>query len=952
MTGGVDVAERRETAGLTMRLIVEYMRLHHGQDAVERMLELAGETRPLSVLEDERVWSSYDEKIALFAAAAEITGRDDIARRIGETVLDSSVGTTLKVALGLLGSPASLLRVIPRANTKFSTAGEMTALEVTSTAGVVRYRIHDGFTLSRFDCDYALGLLTQVPGLFGLPPASIEHDECQVRGAEACIYRLRWRRLSRLPWRRRKASVPELALLDRLRQLQETLADLVASDDVDDVLDAIAARAGSAVSAERFVFAARLDDDSDELRVRYEGFSGEDAHAVADQLVRGQRPNIDSNHTLVVNVSTASHTYGQLAAFASSPFIEHEQDLLEAYGRLAATALAAVNAVSAAEDRRRTAEALLGLAGQLHRAHTRADVAAAVSDAARTVVEANVAGLLLFDPDSDTLRVTGHAGFPDDLADLASQVTVRPQDTAELTDLLKNPTKPRVYHDDFPDMFLSSMLQLFGLQRVALVPVSGTNRMHGVLIAGWFRDTAMPPTDASLFAKLTGLADQTTNALEKAELVDRVQLQATTDALTGVANRRLFTEQLELAIARASSDTPPAVLFIDLDRFKLVNDTLGHAAGDELLEVVARRLLDCVRGTDLVARLGGDEFTILMPAVHDARDAMVLGDRVVEAMSQPIDVDGKTLHVRCSIGVLVCDGVTASEALRNADAAMYAAKKDGGNRCCLYDPAKFGSDSDALDLEADLYAAVTDATLHVAYQPQVDLVTGATVGVEALVRWQHPTRGLVAPDRFLPTAEATGLIVPLDLFVLREACARGAAWHRAGHPLRVAINVSARTLTDPRFVPAVAEALGATDMPAGSLEIELTEATAIADTETVRKVLDSLRTHGVTVAVDDLGTGYSSLSWVSTFPVDRIKIDRSFVADLDGGGRGEPLVEALIAMASRLGHGVIAEGVETAAQIDRLLALGCVEAQGFLLGRPTNPDDIWARLHEAVAETA
>jgi EAL domain-containing protein (putative c-di-GMP-specific phosphodiesterase class I) len=214
------------------------------------------------------------------------------------------------------------------------------------------------------------------------------------------------------------------------------------------------------------------------------------------------------------------------------------------------------------------------------------------------------------------------------------------------------------------------------------------------------------------------------------------------------------------------------------------------------------------------------------------------------------------------------------------------------------------------------------------------------VGVETLVRWDHPVRGLVPPDRFLPVAEATGLIVPLDLWVLRTACVQGAQWWRTGLELRVAVNVSARTLTDPRFVPSVVEALSSSGFPAKALEIELTEATAIADTDAVCAVLAALRAQGVTVAVDDLGTGYSSLAWVSSFPVDRIKIDRSFVADLDSGGRGEPLVEALVGIARRLGHGVIAEGVETGSQVRRLLELGCTEAQGFVLGRPGSASDI------------
>jgi diguanylate cyclase (GGDEF)-like protein len=917
-----------------MRLIVEYVRQHQGDDAVERMLDLAGETRPLSMLEDEAVWSSYDQKIALFAAAAEVTGQADVARRIGETVLTSSVGSTVMVALGLLGSPSSLLRLIPRANAKFSTAGEMNAAQVSKSSAVVRYRVRDGFTLSRYDCDYALGLLTQTPALFGLPAAQVRHDRCQVRGAPECIYEMQWRPRRRLPWRRPEGISADV-LSARLHLLQDTLSDLVDSTDIDDVLTTITARAGSSVSAERFVFAAQLDDGQP-AHVRYDGFDAETAQQVADDLVARRPVSTIADHAAVVEVRTAARSFGYLVAFARFPFLDHERELLEAYARLAATALSAVTALAAAEDRRRAAEALLGLASSLHRAHTRREVAGAVAAASQTVLDADAAGVMLLDVDAEVLTVGGHSGFDDSLLPLINALTIRPEDTREVGEIMAHPERPRIYSQSTDDEFISMLMRGLGLTKVALLPVRGEVRVHGLLIVGWFTDQRMPQIGATLFAKLAGLADQATSALEKAELVDQVHAQATTDALTGLANRRLLTDWITSAIESHSSTRQPALLFIDLDRFKVVNDTLGHAAGDELLKAVACRLQESLRTDDLVARLGGDEFTVLLPSVRDATAALDVGEQVVAALAEPIEVDGRTLHVRCSVGVLLISTETTgvSEALRDADAAMYAAKKAGGNRCVLYDPDRFRSDSDALDLESDLYTAVTEEHLHLAYQPQVELTSGAVVGAECLVRWNHPTRGLVPPDRFLPVAEATGLIVPLDLWVLRNACEQGAQWWRDGLQLRLAVNVSARTLTDSRFVPSVIEALASSGLPPAALEIEMTEATAISDTDTVRAVLDALRGYDVSVAVDDLGTGYSSLSWITTFPVDRIKIDRSFVADLSIGGRGEPLVEAIVSMAHRLGHGVIAEGVETAAQMRRLLAMGCTEAQGFYFGRP------------------
>lgn len=681
------MSERRETAGVTMRLIVEFVRRAQGEAAVTRMLELAGETRPLEVLEDESLWSSYEQKIALFVAAAEVTGNPRVAREIGESVIDFSVGTSLRVALGLLGSPKALFRVVARASAKFSNAGEMRADYVHETSARLRYRCFEGFTPSQYDCDYATGLLTQVPVLFGLPPATVEHDECQLRGDDACVYALRWHQLARLPWRRRRHALAADAVLVRLHQLQETLSDLVATTEVDEVLDAVSSRAGTAVNAERFVLAARVSD-GEAPRVRYDGFDAERAHEVAEALLAGRPVPVHDDQLLVVDVRSSTRDYGRLAAFASNAFFDHEHDLLAAYGQLAATALDTVCALSDAEDRRRVAEAMLGLAGRLQRAHTSEDVAAAVAEEARPVVQADVATTLLFRDDKDVLHVVGSAGWPEDYRSALPEVTVRCADTPELADIIAHPDQPRVYDDQCDDPFLRAMLQAFETKMIAVVPIRGEERLHGVLIAGWLAGSCPPRVDEPLLRKLRGLADQTTNALDKVELLATVHRQASTDPLTGTANRRLFMERVGRAAGDAHPERPVALLFIDLDGFKGVNDTLGHAAGDELLNVVAERLRRCVRQDDLVGRLGGDEFTLLA-AVEGPEAATELADRVVARIVEPISIQGQTLQVRCSIGVVVVSEPVpdASEVLRDADAAMYAAKKAGGNRCVLFDSA-------------------------------------------------------------------------------------------------------------------------------------------------------------------------------------------------------------------------------------------------------------------------
>ena len=678
--------DSRETAGVTMRLIVEFVRSRFGDDVLRRVLEVAGETRPLAVLEDERVWSTYDEKVALFAAAAEVTGRPDIARAIGETVLRSSVGTTLRIALGLLGSPATLLRAIPRANAKFSTAGSMWSEDITATSAKLHYRVREGFALSHFDCDYTMGLLTQVPVLFDLPPAVVEHPDCQVKGATECVYKLRWHRRSRLPWARGRQSVAADTLLARLGQLQATLNDLVATDDVDEVLDAIAGRAGTAVNAERFVLAVRLRD-GEVPRVRSDCFDPTEAARIAEALLDGRDVQLEGCRTLIADVRTSSGSYGRLAAFGAEEFLDTEVHLLESYAGLAATALEAATALADAEERRQTAETLLALASQLHRADSSDEIAGAVAAAANTVVGADVASTLIFTEGSDALRVAGFAGWPDDLIPLMPLVRVRPQDTPELEAILSRPEAPRLYQDDCRDPFLRVLLQEFRTKRIAVVSLRGTERVHGVLIAGWLQGSEAPGVGEGLFAKLSALADQATNALDKADLLSRVRTQAASDPLTGIANRRVVAERLDEIVGRTEPDSLSALLFIDLDGFKEVNDTLGHAAGDELLRTVAARLRRSVRTDDLVARLGGDEFTVLLDCVRGQDEAWQIAEALHSDVAQPAVVLDHVVDIDCSIGViLIRPGVqNATEVLHAADAAMYGAKKSGGGRCVLFD---------------------------------------------------------------------------------------------------------------------------------------------------------------------------------------------------------------------------------------------------------------------------
>jgi diguanylate cyclase (GGDEF)-like protein len=415
---------------------------------------------------------------------------------------------------------------------------------------------------------------------------------------------------------------------------------------------------------------------------------------------------------------------------------------------------------------------------------------------------------------------------------------------------------------------------------------------------------------------------------------------AAADALTGLANRTLFLDRLK---AVAAAGTPLAVLFLDLDDFKLVNDGWGHDTGDRLLCEVADRLSAAVRPGDLVARLGGDEFTVLCEGVAGEREALAIARRLREALEEPFDVAGQRRHVRASIGCRVADlgsGGVAEALLRDADVAMYQAKDKGRNRVELYSDETRRRIVRRLEIEQELRAAVEAGALAVHYQPQVDLLSGRLAGVEALARWTHPRLGAVPPAEFISVAEETGLIGPLGSLVLGRTCRQLAAWRSQGLHVPATVNISAYQLGDPGFADSVARHLGSAGLEPRSICLELTESALMGAGEEPRHALAALKGLGVYVAIDDFGTGYSSLATLKRLPVEVVKVDRSFVDGLGTDPEDSAIVAAVLSLAHAMGLHVVAEGVETPLQASELVALGCNVAQGFLWSPAVAPEQI------------
>jgi diguanylate cyclase (GGDEF)-like protein/PAS domain S-box-containing protein len=431
--------------------------------------------------------------------------------------------------------------------------------------------------------------------------------------------------------------------------------------------------------------------------------------------------------------------------------------------------------------------------------------------------------------------------------------------------------------------------------------------------------------------------------------------QAFHDPLTGLPNRLLFRDRLEHALARRAEHAGSiAVLFLDLDEFKVVNDTLGHEAGDRLLVAVADRLRRCLREHDTLARLGGDEFTVLLEDLPDPKMAGVLAERVTEILRTPFHLDDREIVVTASVGIAVPTiGAHADEVLRLADVAMYEAKHRGRDRVAVFD---VGMDARAwrrLGLEADLRRALAGEQLRVHYQPLVALAGSRISGVEALVRWEHPNGGLVQPGEFIPLAEETGLIVPLGRWVLVESCRQVAAWQRefpTDPPLDLSVNLSARQFQHPALIDDVARALAESGLPATSLTLEVTETTALEDVAGAMAALQTLKELGVRLAIDDFGAGYAGLGYLRRCPVDRLKIDRSYVAGLGFNQADMAMVRAVVEFASVLGIEVTAEGIETAAQLATVRSLGCHQGQGFYFSRPIPAEAMTGLLTGAMKE--
>jgi diguanylate cyclase (GGDEF)-like protein len=923
----------RDFAGGNTQFVIKYLRARTPAGTVERVLARAGERRSAEVLADPATWSTYSEFRALLVGCAAELGDDELVAIGLDTFADVS-DPDATAMLQAFGSPSALYADIGPAAASLAPVVSIVGEAVGPNEWLMAQRFNYGLEPFREYCRYSSGVLSASPRLFGYPPADVTEEACQCLGAPECRFRVIWRATDE-PTRRAEQSELQVQVLQAsLEALQATVANLVSGEALEEVLQRIITTATRAVRAPGFVLAIEPGIPTSQ-RVYSDGFSDDEARRIATDLLVGRKQTDD--HCLVVDLVSTRCTYGRLAAVnPSGSFYPQELGILRAYGRLAAAALDSAAAHEETRSQAKRAEVLLTLAASLAEIVTAEEMAQRIAQAVPSVVDCDRA-IVGVSESASLARIVGVSGYPDDIAAVLKGRTfaLRGDVVPDVSFDLHHPGAIRDRSD--PQAFMDSTGTVAG----ASFPIMSNGQVLGMITASVTTRPERLTESADLKARLRGLAGQAGTALANAKLVDQIRRQALNDGLTGLPNRISLTKRLATSFSSAGNrrERQESVLFIDIDDFKDVNDSLGHEGGDALLSQLAERLNGCVRPHDLVARLGGDEFAIVVAEDDGATAAVAVAERILAALRVPFDVAGTRLAVSVSIGVAHRgpDTVDAAELLRHADFAMYMAKGAGKGRYQLFDAQMHDTMVDRAALKTDLAAAVTSNQLRVDYQPVADLRSGAVVGVEALVRWQHPTLGLLAPAAFIPLAEESGDIDAIGCWVLDTATRQVASWRRSIHrcaDLWVSVNLSGVQLANPHSMAAIRRILEHPATQADHVVLEVTETALAADVDAGIASLNMLKRLGVRVAIDDFGTGYSSLSTLASLPIDILKIDRSFVSGQASASPSVPMLEGIIGLANKLSLDVIAEGIEEPEQMDLLRTLGCTMGQGFLLARP------------------
>ncbi|CAA9228150.1 MAG: diguanylate cyclase/phosphodiesterase (GGDEF & EAL domains) with PAS/PAC sensor(s) [uncultured Acidimicrobiales bacterium] len=927
----------REISNDVIAPIIDYVERALGAHGVDELLGLAGEERPLEELRDARKWGGYLDAVALFDAASELCGDSDVGQRVGEELFRRHRSQGYLTAMQqACATPADALRLCADYSTKLSIGRTHRCVEEGPNYIVIESHGTDGAPSNGYFCSMTAGHWGQVPTLFGFVGVSVE-TRCQARGHETCRVRVSWG-TEALPVIGAPGSEVDFNQLMRDFEVMQSVGRKLASAaDLSAVLDGILDGVDGGITAARIVVAVKLE--SGERLIRSRGVRPADADGVASQiLAHDQASTVNVGHhalsALTVPLVSSRGMRGAVTAIQppGTSSIPGDRRKVEAFAEHAAAAFEAVWTRQLAEHSQATANGLLNLARAVAEAASPEEVGERLTGLLPQLVGADVASVWWWDGAADRLRLQARTGGPLDGDDVGTELGV--EDHPEIRAFM-NDLSPLMLDAADAAALVPLAVDGFRISQCAVVPVIARGAFAGLVCAGFIDRPALSAEQC--FARLAGAAGITATALDNALLLQQIRHQALHDALTGLPNRPLLEDRARQALTLAErAGDGISLLFLDLDRFKNVNDTLGHQAGDELIRQVAFRLRSRLRASDTLARMGGDEFVVLLPDTSTVPAATKVAQDLVDTLRAPFEIAGRNLFVSGSVGVATSPlhGSDYDTLLQRADAAMYEAKGDGGNSCSA-PSVRTPHREQRLDLETRLHSALERHELVVLYQPQIEMATMKVKGVEALIRWDHESLGRLAPGEFLAIAEESGVIVQLDRYVREIAFGHAREWAEAGLPLQVAVNVTAADLRRPSFLRELAAELSAARVDPRLIELEVTDRVVMTEDE-LRPVLHHLRDLGVRLAVDDFGTGSSVLNRLQGGPFNTLKIDRSLIERIGHTGQA-PVVQAVINMAHDLGLSVVAEGVETSAQLALLRRYECDLVQGFLFSTPIDP---------------
>jgi diguanylate cyclase (GGDEF)-like protein len=918
----------RAFAGAYTRALLAQLRDLADPETVQEVLAAAGEARPMADLSKDSTWSSYWQLRALLQAAGRKLDQEQLFGA-GQRILElDSFDANLTVQAGQ--SPNWVLERLDKAVTLNSSILRVRSSQVAEDEWLITQSFVGGLEMFREFCAISAGGHSLIPVIYGLPPADVIEEQCATEGAPECVFRFRWHPAEGTNQQIKLLQARVRGLENWLSEFEQTVRKVVSSQELSAVLETTFESACRAVHAPVCVLAMRHLPMPVGGQVFSVGVDQAEAGVIAARVLADDP--FPATH-LVAEVVSARRTYGRIAMVrASSEFHPEEMRRLQLYGRLIAAALDSEFSIAEAQRQEQGSRALLELALALDQITTVDEVPAKLIQAVPGVMNLDRVVVVMPAADRSNWTVRATIGYSPDV-DLMLRGHVFEMPGTVLTGA-------SLFTAGTP---LPGLAELAGTDPVIVVPFVVNDEWAGSILAPVDPDRVAAGLGRQDEERLEGLAAQASTAISNAKLLTQVRHQALHDSLTGLPNRALILDRADQLLARSRDrNTVLAVLFIDLDGFKEVNDTFGHAAGDELLLILAGRLKAQLRAEDTVGRLGGDEFVVLLEDTTTTRPEQV-AERILAAAREPFAISESgagLLSVTASIGIATGQRTEAGQLLRDADVALYDAKAAGKNRFVVFREEMQVSVHRRVLLQMQVQEALRVGELSLLFRPCVELATGRVAGVEASARWSHPERGQLDPHEFAALLEDGGAVLDLGRWVLTEACAQLARWQRSGLDLFLGLPVSSHHLHDESFIPDLELALRSSGVQPQRLVVHIGEQVLRSERKATQVQLEALHALGVRIAVEGFGAGGFSVTSLRNLPIDVLKIDESFVRGLAEGGRAAALIHTLIQVAAALGLQTLADGVAHREDGERLIREGCEYGQGPFLAAPMTAEQI------------